>query len=341
VLQSCHASTGVAIGKTAMKDVNYFLDHSDEFNALSESDQNALMDTGFLPVTVAAPVVEQGVAVTDGAPAAEAEVAPTTTTDATPAAEVDPVIMGKGGTHTIPYSALEEIRTEAHDLRVKNAQQEALILQLTQAQVHDDENGGTAATDAVKAEYEGLFPEVFGDIEPMVARMIDDRVKAALTQVESRVTPIENQALLTQQARNDAEILAAHPDAKDRLNEDAFDAWINDNPYIIGADKKPLDVMATLRTGSPTAINDVLSRYKTTLTPPVATTAPADLAAQAAAIVGAVKPKAPGTMSDLNGTAPAMHDELDAALAMAPHELEAKMMNMSADQMNKILARLT
>jgi len=299
-----------------MKDANYYFENPAEFDELSDELKEELFEKGSL---------NQGVE-NDEPPVIESD------------EEDEPVILGKSGKHTIPYSELEDARSETQRLREQTMQQAALIESLQAAKTVDAATGGTAAQDAVVEAYEGMFPEVAADMKPLIQKMIDDGVKAALERVEQRVAPVEETLIKQTLDANDKLILTAHPDIVTILDTPDFNDWVEANPDLLDSKtRRAFNVQTVLDKGSPTQVNELMNQYKASIkqAPPAA-----DIAGKVKQIVGNIKPKVPGTFSDLPGGTPAQHDETEQVLNMSDAQLETMMLKMTEAERSKFFERM-
>ena len=306
-----------------MKDANYYFENPAEFDELSDELKEQLFENGSLED------------VNDG----ESSDAETETDEADVAVEEneEPVILGKSGKHTIPYSELEDARSEAHRLREQAQQQAVLIEQLQAAKAQDEVTGGTAAQDAVVEAYEGMFPEVAADLKPLIQKMIEDGVQAALN---ARIAPVEEAVIKQTLDANDKLILAAHPDIVEILNKPDFSEWVEANPDLLDSrTRRAFNVQAVLDGGSPAQVTELMNQYKASINnTPVA--APVDISGKVKQIISGIKPKAPGTFSDLPGGITAQHDETEQVLAMSDAQLETMMLKMSEQERSKFFERM-
>lgn len=290
-----------------MKDTDYYADHTEEFEQLTDAEQQAVFDGD---------VVGEGDIKDNEPPVVESVIAE------------EPTLLAKDGVHTIPYSELVDARTKLSELTELNARQTALIASLEQAKQDDAGTGQTQAQDAVLAEYAGEFPEVAQDLKPYIQQLINQGVAARMVDIEARVAPVQS---IIDQQHNDA-ILAVHPDAVDILAGKEFDQWLNSQPSFV---KGPAEQV--LQTGTPEQVNELFTAFKSANPQqPVAT----DVAAKAAEIVAGIKPKTPASFSDVPNAIAAPHDEFEAMRNMSSSQLEAKLAGKSPEEIERIISRL-
>jgi hypothetical protein len=330
-----------------LKDAEYFIAQPDEFAALTEDQQNTFYERGVfddeIPQDVEDSAPSDAETDNDSKEVKEATEAVSDSSDE----DDEPVILGKGGKHTIPYAELENARSETQQWRQQAEQQAELIKQLEAAQLQDKGTGDTKALDAVIEEYAGEFPEVAEDLKPYIQKMVDSGVQAALkTQLEQRVMPLEQRLQEQMQKEHNAAIWSVHPDISERLDEPAFNAFATTNPWLLDAKTKaPLNIAEVLQQGTAAQVNEVLSQYKAAQQPEVKTEpepAPAksDLTGKAKATISNVKPKSPGTFSDIPAAILGKHDEAERILSMTDSELERTFLTMSESERNKLFERL-
>lgn len=322
-------------------DASYFADNPTEFDKLSEAEQERVLNGGFVGLAEAQDV--------SSAPSnAESE-----STEAK-APEVvedndEPVIAQKSGKGVIPYSALEEARTQAQQWKQIAEQKDALLAQLEAAKAQDAGTGATEAQDAVIAEYASEYPEVAEDLKPMIQQMVEKGVKDALEkfnqQVEQRVAPVEQQVVKQLQSENDQAILAVHADIIDVTHMPEFAKWMQENPYILDRQtKQPLQVAQVWQEFNAPQVNELLSQFKASIelpTPQPTADKSAETKAKAQEKLANAKAQAPGTFSDI--PAAGVKDassEAERYLAMSPAELERAMLTMTEAQRNDLFARL-
>lgn len=328
-----------------LRDAEYFIAQPDEFAALTEDQQNTFYERGVFDDEPPQDVAEgesSGTETDNDSKEVEKteEAVPESSNE-----DEEPVILGKGAKHTIPYSVLEDARSEAHEWRQQAEQQAELIKQLEAAQLQDAGTGTTDAQTAVIEEYAGEFPEVAEDLKPLIQKMIDAGVEAALkTQLEQRVMPLEQRLHEQLQKEHNQAIWAVHPDIGDRLDEPEFNAFATENPWLLdSATKAPLNIAQVLQQGTAAEVNEVLSQYKAAQQPEVKTEPEpdkSDLTGKAKETIAKVKSKAPGTFSDIPAAILGKHDETERILSMTDSELEKTFLTMTESERNKLFERL-
>lgn len=333
----------------AGQDLEYYLEHPDEFEALSEDQQATVFNNGAIEGdTPPAPVAAEESSATPAA----AEASPATPEP--PAAEPSPVtpssdavVLAKDGKHTIPYEELLAARETA-----RQWEQRARELEQRQAAPA----APAAPADATPPpSVEELFEQannamLDGDLAQAKALQAqalqlsqEQAVAAALAKVEEKLTQARQQEqqataeqLLQAQA---AKTVAAYPfldSTSAEANPDAIELVIAQRDKLIAAGTAPHEALAQ-------AAEKVapLFQIKPALQPPPPPQSPTP-AVQSAAAAAIAKAKAavPASLSDVPAGSRAPHDELEALRDMTSTALDQKFSRMTADQILESLARV-
>lgn len=319
------------------KDAEYFIANPEEFAELSDDQQNTFYERG---------IFEDPQDVEEGASSgAEVDNESNEVPESSSSDDDEPVILGKGGKHTIPYSVLEETRTQAQQWKQQAEAQAEMIKQLQAAQIQDKGTGTTDAQDAVIDEYISEFPEVAEDLKPIIQKMIAEGVKAATEQIEQRVQPIEQRLRDQYIEQHFKSIEAAHPGYQELLDTKEFEQFKTENPFILDrTTKEPLHLETVMAQGTATQAIEMLAQFKASIgsevKEPPKQPDKANLAGKAKAIIDGVKPKVPGTFSDIPAGTPGTHNEVERILQMSEPERERLFLTMTEEQRNQLFERL-
>jgi hypothetical protein len=364
---------------TVLKDMEYYLDpeNEGEWEKLSFDEKGA--------VTAA-----EGEIFQSGETVSEAEVDPTDADAKKAAAETKeaeekaaaekakaetdaddkPVIQAKDGRNVIPYERLEEATAKVQESQGKIdrleqtlTEQTKLITDLQEAAKQDAAAGKetgketTAAIDAVKAEYEGEYPEMMEDIGPHLEKIIAagsaDLVKGLKDEIETlkaELAPVketvENDRAALEQAdktdwqgaqesfwqdeENQVFQKETNPMLFNLLNSEVVnlaksDQVFADYPELLAAAKQ--NVMA----GMPGLFPDK---------PDKPTVTDADLKAEAEKKLAKLKEEVPTSLSDVPGSSAVHHDEAEAAVNMGMQAATGKFMQMDPDQIEEYYSKV-
>jgi hypothetical protein len=312
------------------KDAEYYENNPGEFDSLTDDEKDSVLS---------------GNLIEDDTEADEAE----ENSETSGAEQEEPELLAKDGKHTIPYQELVEARKKAAEWEQFASQQADLIKSLQAAKVEDAGTGDTKAQEAVIAEYQGEFPEVVEDMKPFIQRMIDEGIKAGLsqfqTEINERVAPVEKIANETAAERYFSSIRAAHPDADEIVDDKAFSDWVNKQPSFVKA-----SYMEALEYKRPASdLIEMFSAYKEAagIKPSVVDEAAGikpsvvDITGQAKDIIAKTKrTTGPGSLTDIPAGTTGQHDETEQMMTMTSRELEKKFWNKSPDEINKMMSKL-
>jgi hypothetical protein len=315
------------------QDLLFYTENPDMFDALSDEQK----DLVFSGQAISA---EGDTTVDDTAgnaqPAVEIE-----ETSKAPDAGTDNVVLAKDGKHTIPFAELEKARLRADENERKAtewesvaAQQRQLIESLQQAKAEDDKTGGTESQDAVLAEYQGDFPEIAGDLKPLIQAMIQKGIESGLAnferKIEQRISPVERNTAQSMAEKHFSEISAAHSDYQEKISSPAFDKWLESLPSF-NRDA----CLQVLDRGTASQVVELLNAYSSAL--PAADQGMS--AKDADKIVASAKKATPVSLSDFSaGTSPIVSDadKLESMSSLAVANMFA---GKSEAQVNEILRR--
>ena len=297
------------------KDADYYADNADEFEALSEEDRAKVLNGDVLAEPE--PEIEQAA---DDAPIDE-----------------DPVVLAKDGKHTIPFSEFNEYRTKVERLTAQNQEMAEFIQSLQQAKADDAETGGTAATDAVIAEYQGDFPEIAQDIKPYVQALINDGIRNGLAEIgkaiDSRVAPVEKALGETAAEKHFNAINSAHPDIDEILGSDGFRQWQEVQPSFVRA-----SIGSILKQGTTQQVIELFDTYKNASAKPE----PAETLdlGKAKEAIGRAKAKVPGTLTDIPTGIGGTIDEAEALTQMSDSQIDNLFRNKTPAQIDSLLMKV-
>jgi len=210
-------------------DAAYYAENPDQFESLSEAEQDAIISGGIL----------------GGSDDADEEVSED---DLDLVLEGDVDISTKDGKYKIPYSELKSARQSAHEeksradqLQALADQQAQLIADLQEAKNQDALTGGTDAQDAVIDDFREEFSDMLGEnFEKYLSQVIDEKVKPFKEKAElaeSKLKSIEEQRQQELNAKAESEwekrveaFESAHPNWKEINDSPQFASWVGTLP---------------------------------------------------------------------------------------------------------------
>lgn len=305
----------------------YWLEHPEEFDALSAMDQlNAMSphqgDTASGDSPDPAPA-DVKVDEKPAEPEVKAEVAA-------------PVVQAKDGVNIIPYKELETTREKLAMMEQISREQSALIASLQEAKAQDAGTGDTKAQDDVLAKYEGDYPELMEDLKPYLKAMMDG-VVGRMQSLEAKV----EQPLKENQEQEIAKahfgfIAEKHPDFEAVAASPEMEAFINTQPSFVRTEYERV-----LQAGTAEEVVEVLDAFRKEHPATATTKAPTaeEIIAKAEEKIGKVPEKVPHSHSDIPGSSAAHHDEAEAMLEMSGLSLINRFAGKTPDQIEEILAR--
>jgi len=216
-------------------DVDYYIENPHEFDALTENEQNHILNgTENSEVTANNDAVEVSESDLDLV-LGDVSNQPTD-------------ISSKDGIHTIPYKVLEGERANAaaaiadRDIAIEQLrQQTALLAELQAAKEGDKGTGGTDAQDEVLAGFEEEFGEILGDnFKDYLKQVVNAEVKpfkdkADYAEAELRKLEAQQQQAVASQEWDS--VKAAHPDVEALIESQAIGKWIESLPEFDQAGK--------------------------------------------------------------------------------------------------------
>jgi hypothetical protein len=326
----------VEVVAEVVRDADYFLEHQEEFDALSEEDKTLLVTQGFVEGDTKAEDPAQA----EEKPAEEEAAAP----DAAAAEEVkdekEPVVLTADGKHTIPYSELKSARDDADRLRQQVADQQKLLDSLQAAKEADAGTGDTKAQDDLMASLKENFPELADALGPIMQSMVDTKVSTQVTALEAKIkaemAPLQKSAEDTAVEAHFNAIHAAHSDYEEILESKELHKWVETQPSIVrGA------YQGVLEKGTAPQVIELFTAYKTaTQAKPEPEQVQVDLKTVAKDVVDKAKPKAPVSLSDVPAGSNAHHDEAEAMLETTGVNLLEKFNGKTQAQTLELLNRI-
>lgn len=347
-----------------VKDFDYYMDHPDEYDALSEAEQAALLVNNSGTADPKGDTKDEPEKVdteeTDAAPDASTEKAAETKTDepakveepekaATtgdePAkAESDPVLLARDGKNIIPYQALVDERTKNATLQQQIEQKDALILSLQEAKDKDAAAGGdtTAAQDEVLASLKEDFPELAELLGPAITKIVEQGVSKGIAEFEqkvnARIDPLQNNAELSAAEAHFKAIGDAHSDYESIVESEELKDWIGKQPSFA-----QIGYNSVLEKGTAPQVIELLTAFKKATTPPAevdTSVKTVEAAKSAEKVIEKVKPAVPTSLSDIPASSAVQHDEAEAMASMQAIDLIGKMNGKTPAQVEALLDKL-
>ena len=287
------------------KDADYYAINPDEFEALDDSDKEAVFDGETIADSDTGKQEEGDSQNPDNTETSE-------TLDAgSNDGQKEQTLMAKDGEHTIPFSQLTEARERADAAELLNIEQGKVIKAFEDAQTSSDSTSTNEETVADFIDnYEGDYPEIAEEMKGMFEKMLDERVDSI---VSEKVAPLEERSERSQAQENLDFVVDKVPDAIDVYKSDGFKDWINNRPLAV----RDLYIeKAQAGVTNPNDIVSILDEYKSTLVTNSAS-AGADtesVTEKAKSIIDGVKTKPPGSMSDIPAGVEVASDPTEALL---------------------------
>ena len=311
-----------------MKNAEYYVEHPDEFDALSEEERMKLMVSGFSAEENDDEVEkkdeeEDEEETEDAAEESEEE-------SGEDAGEEEPVVVAKDGKTTIPFSELQEARQRAKEASELAARLQAELEAMKKPEPpKQDEPPQKTVKDLRREAREALISgdmEKSADLDAQADELLIAQAEArAMKLVEPVKKSAEEQA---EKAFYDA-IRAVHPDFEQLIESGKIEAWIKSQPKIV--QKAYMDVYES---GTASEAIELLNMVKGTVKEPE----PDKEAAKAK--IAKAKAKPPASLSDVPASSTANVDEAEAMLEMDGLSLVNKFAGKSPDQINDMLARI-
>lgn len=319
------------------KDIDFFMEHPDEFETLSAEDQAKVFEGRSIEGEISS-VPPDAAAQTASEPEGNEE-AP----EQADAGE-KPAVLAKDGKHLIPFEELETAREQARQWKQKAEEAAAVAERLrsagegqqapgtpqqTPAQAIDLDDLEMQAEDASAsgdmATYRALRKQINAEIERRVVARTIEAVEQREAQERQRAVEAAVQA-------EASKAIAQHPFLDHEGQNPNWEAIAQVQALrdLYAANGKPVaQALAE-------AVAKVAPMYAAPAKSEPATT---DIAAKAEAAIAKAKTTPPNSMSSIPSASVPHHDEVAALLEMSPMELSQKFALMTPEQIEKALAR--
>jgi len=298
---------------------------------------------------------EQGknVAVSDDDPGADAA---DQKADKDPDGKEEPVILAKDGKNTIPFSALEELRTQMTALKAQNDELKTLLESrpnlegdIAQAAADDQDAGNTDATELLLESLDENLEEDYPGITEKLKAQLLKPLQEKLNKIDELIADKAERDVRTKEERAqdeyNNEVQKLEPLYVKALNDDqeAFWKWF---------DAQPSYVRAAETSGVPEQFAEVVKTFYDQYESPAGEKAepepkrePKVDAKDVKDSVAKAKAKAGGkdsvpSLSAIPGGKNPEHDENEAMLKMTPMELADKLNSMSPEQIESYMSRI-
>lgn len=268
---------------------------------------------------MATPEESQTQVETESAPASAAE--PTEVVVETPAAEVEAPITSRDGKHTIPYDVLKNARESAQTAEQARQAAEARAAELAErassleAQLLAAKAGDQTATQQTEALPDTISKEEIDTLRedfPVLAKMMDAQ-NATVAELKAQLANVSHAEAARQavaaQAENQSvqDLIDANPKLSFLQTTDpvAWDQAVKMDDFLKtqpGTRNLSMADRFNKVVSAYEAVNGVINAPATTQQQTDTNTkTPAEIRAEAAKVVGSIKPAAPNSLSDLPG----------------------------------------
>lgn len=219
---------------------------------------------------------------------------------------------------------LAQERAERLALEQRLAQLQTQETPQTQDNQPQDEQAGEINPDELFGEFDGKG--LMNGINHIVNQRVEKLVEQQLAQ---RLATIEQKHAQDLQAEHLNAIHAVHPDAETVVNSNEFAKWVQSQPSYI----QP-SIVAVVENGNASQINELLTNYKATLTPPPKTD---DVQAKADDIIKNTTPDVPNSLSEMGGQT--VTDPMQAVANMSPAQMAEAMEDWTQEQIDTFMNR--
>jgi hypothetical protein len=349
------------IQNTAVKlDADYFMEHPEQYDLLSDERKLELINNGFVTAgdteTAAAatevidtPNDESSKANEAEKEAAAAEAAKKAATESAATTETIEGVLTKDGKHVLPYSALQDARSEAQHWReqAEKAQQdaaakEAVLKSLEAAKAADAETGGTKAQEDFLAGLKDEYPELAAHLAPAISALVKQGVAAAVAEIQGQLKPLQDAVVETEVDRHFNAIRGAHQDYDALMATTKVDDWIKTQPAIL----QPT-YQAILEKGTADQVIQLVTLYKEANPSQAAVVddtakAAAEIAEKAKLVTekAAAEKKAPVSMSDIPAASVEPTNEAEALLQKSGVQLVESFANKTPAQIEAMVSKM-
>lgn len=315
-----------------VKNEQYFMEHQDEFEALTEGQRNDLLLNGEVSSegeTAVVPAADAGDTNTndnDGAPAVETPAVP------------EPVVLAKDGKHTIPFAELEETRERARYWEAK-----ALEMAAAQPAAKTED---TAQTEPTAVGYKTLRDQaqaalLEGDTE--LAAELNAKADEALLLLANEnalklIEPYQKREQESAVTRHFESIRAAHSDFDSIIESGAIAEWVEKQPSIVKE-----AYQSVLKQGNSQQVIELFDIYKGQTEKPSPAEAPNEkeaVARKAGEAIANAKSDVPNSLTDLPSGSRTANDEAEAIRNMDGMNLIDKFAGKTPDQIMELVSRV-
>lgn len=221
-------------------------------------------------------------------------------------------------------------------LAQERAERLALEQRLAQLQAQQENPQQTPSTEAQETPNTAEnLSELFGDFDEVgISRAVEhiatQKAQAIVEQIlAQKLAPIEQKQAVDLQNEHLNAIHAVHPDAETVVNSDEFAKWVQSQPSYI----QP-SIVAVVENGNASQINELLTNYKATLTPPPKTD---DIGTKANDIIKNTTPDVPNSLSEMGGQTAT--DPMQAVANMNAVQMAEAMSGWTQEQIENFLNR--
>lgn len=331
------------------RDLDFFMEHPDEFETLSAEDQAKVFEGRSIEGEISS-VPPDAAAQTASEPEGDEE-APEQGDPQADAGE-KPAVLAKDGKHFIPFEELETAREQARQWKHKAEEAAAVAERLSNSrqgdgqQVAADTDTSPPAAQAVDLddlEMQAEDASTSGDLETYRAlrKQINAEVERravdrAIAAVEQREAQERQRAVETAVQAEASRAIAQHPFLDHQGPNPNWEAIAQVQALrdLYAADGKPMDKALA------DAVAKVVPMYSAFAEPPKSESSDQAISAKAAAAIAKAKASPPNSMSSIPSASVPHHDESAAMLEMSPMELSQKFASMTPEQIERALARV-
>ena len=328
-----------------MKDIDYFTANPDEFAALSEAEQAALLN-GDLP---AGETTEIRVDETPENPETPEAPKPDDAEKADDEQSGTPEVLAKDGKHTIPFAELEAARAEAAEARRLADEYAQKLAEIEAAKLPPP------PTPAEIADLRAKLRDAYDLNDWEAAEKLQGELDAKLDQVADAKAEAKAREILEAKAAEEAQAAEAKAAeeaqaAAERAFADTVAATVKQYPFLDSTSPQANPVAINLvvarrdalfAQGMPAheALAKAAAEIGQMIQPAAAPTkTAAEIAAEAAA---KAKPKPPTSLSSVANAGSAQHDEAEAVADMTPEQRIDYFMGKSPEKIMEFLRKVT
>lgn len=316
------------------KDLDYFLEHGEEFDNLSAEDRAKVIEGGSIEGEISS--VPPDAAATE--PNEEPVESPAEGVDDPPE---PPIVLARDGKHVIPF---EELQTAREQARYWQAKAEEALAQQQQPQPQPDTTPRPSIDlkelrrqlrEADLLGEEDRVEELQEQIDAEVMRRAEEVAyqRVALRELETQQAAIEKAVMTVANAAIGTYPFLDHngPEA----NQEAI-TQVQALSALYAGNGHPADQALSM------AVEKVAQWYAQPASPAGRNNAVSakDIELKASAAIAKARTATPNSMSAIPSASVPHHDEAEALLDMSPVELYAKFHNKSPEQIEALVSRL-